>query len=210
MKTHWEPRTSTSAFNWLFLKINYDLAYDYGNACSYVPCVILQEEHKLQAKAPSWTSVKFQAGSRAANWIWRTPQSSAASAPIPSAAQTHRARNEVSKHVSYILEEDWAISKNSGGNLWAILKHSAWAFRGRQFLLLTSFNLPVCKIEKFNSEPERSLLWFYNFIFLRCKKNLKDLYASLLFSTQRHHTLLENRAIQSSQKHLCKILIKLR
>lgn len=68
-KTHWKPRTSTSAFNWLLLKINYDLAYDYGHGYSYVPCVILQGEQKLQAKEPSWIFVEFQAGSSAASWI---------------------------------------------------------------------------------------------------------------------------------------------
>lgn len=129
-KTHWKPWTSTSAFNWFLLKINHDLAYEYGNGCSYVPHVILRGEQKLQAKEPFWTSVKLQAGSSAASWVWRTPQRSAASAPIPSAAHAHRARNEVSKYMSYILEEAWAIPKNSGWNLCTILKHSAWVYRG--------------------------------------------------------------------------------
>lgn len=68
-KSHWKPWTCISAFNWFLLKINHDLAYDYGNGCSYVPSVILRGEQKLQAKEPFWTSVKFQAGSSAASWV---------------------------------------------------------------------------------------------------------------------------------------------
>lgn len=150
-KTHWKPWTSSSAFSQWLLKINYNLAYDYGNGCSYMPCKILRGKQKPQAKEPSWTSAEFQAGSSAASWVWRTPHPSAASAPIPSAAQAHRARSKVSKHVSYILEEAWAISKNSSWNLRTVLKHSAWAIWAARFLLLTSFNLSVCKIQWFRT-----------------------------------------------------------
>lgn len=68
-KIHWKPWASSSAFNQLLLKINYDLAYDYGNGCSYMPCEILRGEQKLQAKEPSWTSAELQAGSSAASWV---------------------------------------------------------------------------------------------------------------------------------------------